>query len=199
MRVTAPCFRMRRGARVNAPACALAALAALVGSGPCAAEGWFLSVGGGGRSIDVDRDSAVANSFNTDENLVAELGGGYVFSNNIVLEGVTSDAVSVTGLFGLGSYEFEDDRLMVGYSFPVGESFRIVPTIGASFWDFRATDDIFFGPPSAQQTLSGTDLVWRLAGEFMFGETFGISFGYTRGEFDVGDTSVASVAARIEF
>jgi hypothetical protein len=88
---------------------------------------------------------------------------------------------------------------MVGYAFPVAERFRIVPTIGASFWDFRATDFVFFGPPSADQTLSGTDLMFRIGGEFLVGETFGISFGYTRTEFDVGDTSVAGVAMRIQF
>jgi hypothetical protein len=183
----------------NADIRTLLVAASLLGSGTCAAEGWFLTVGGGGRNIDVDRNSAVANGFSEDGNLVSELGGGYVFSNNIVLEGATTDAVSVTGFFGFASYEFEDDRVMVGYSFPVSERFRIVPTIGASFWDFRVTDFVFFGPPSAEQTLSGTDVVWRLGGEFLVGETFGISFGYTRGEFDVGDTSVAGVAMRVQF
>jgi hypothetical protein len=175
------------------------AAAALLGSGACAAEGWFFTVGGGGRNIHVDTNAAIANSFSTDGNFVSELGGGYVFSNNIVLEGVTTDAVSVTGIFGFASYEFEDDRAMVGYAFPVSKRFRIIPTIGASFWDFRATEFVLFGPSSPERTLSGTDVVWRLGGEFLAGETFGISFGYTRGEFDVGDTSVASVAARIQF
>jgi hypothetical protein len=180
-------------------AAALLAVALLGASGTCAAEGWFLTVGGGGRNIDVDRDSAFANGFSTDGNLVGELGGGYVFSNNLVLEAATTDAVSVTGLFGFASFEFEDDRVMVGYSFPVSETFRIVPTIGASFWDFRATDFSFFGSPNADQALSGTDMVWRIGGDILFGETFGISIGYTRGEFDVGDTSLAGVALRIQF
>jgi hypothetical protein len=189
-----------RAANANKRAPVLgAALAAIFGSTPCAAEGWFFTVGGGGRNIDVDSDSAFASTFNSDGNLVTELSGGYVFSNNLVIEGVTTDAVSVTGLFGFASYEFEDDRLMFGYSFPVSDRFRIVPTIGASFWDFRATDFVFFGPPSAQATLSGTDVIWRLGGEFLVGDTFGISFGYTRGEFDVGDTSSAGIAMRIQF
>jgi hypothetical protein len=42
-------------------------------------------------------------------------------------------------------------------------------------------------------------LILRIGGEFLAGETFGISFGYTRGEFDEGDTAVASVAMRIQF
>jgi hypothetical protein len=151
-------------------AAALLAVALLGASGTCAAEGWFLTVGGGGRNIDVDRDSAFANGFSTDGNLV-----------------------------GVASFEFEDDRVMVGYSFPVSETFRIVPTIGASFWDFRATDFSFFGSPNADQALSGTDMVWRIGGDILFGETFGISFGYTRGEFDVGDTSLLGVAMRIQF
>jgi hypothetical protein len=176
-----------------------AALAAILGSGTCAAEGWFMTIGGGGRNIDVDSNSAFASTFNSDGNLVTELGGGYVFSNNLVLEAITTDAVSVTGLFGFASYEFEDDRLMVGYSFPVSERFRIVPTIGSSFWDFRATDFAFLGSPSAQATLSGCDVIWRIGGEFLVGDTFGISFGYTRGEFDVGDTSQAGIAMRIQF
>jgi hypothetical protein len=183
----------------NADIRTLLAFASLVGPGACAAEGWYLTIGGGGRNIDVDRDSAFANGFSTDGNLVAELGGGYVFSNNIVLEAVTADAVSVTGLFGFASFEFEDDRVMVGYSFPVSERFRIVTSIGASFWDFRATDFVFFGPPNVEQTLSGTDVVWRIGGEFLAGDTFGISFGYTRGEFDVGDTSLAGISMRVQF
>ena len=87
---------------------------------------------------------------------------------------------------------------MVGYAFPVGD-FRFVPALGASFWEFRAMSSGFFGSPGGTRELSGTDLVWRLGGEFMFGETFGISFGYTSADFDVGDTALFSVGARIEF
>jgi hypothetical protein len=186
-------------ANISRAAAALLTVASLLAPVASAAEGWFFTLGGGVRNIDVDSNSAVANSLSTDENVVAELGGGFVFSSNVVLEGTTTDAVSVTGLFGLGSFEFEDDRVMVGYAFPVSEKFRIVPSVGASFWDFRATTLVFFGPPSTERTMSGTDVVFRLGGEFLAGETFGIYFGYTRAEFDVGDTSSFSVGMRVQF
>jgi hypothetical protein len=189
-------FRRKRASSRAAPT--LLAVAALI-PGACAAEGWFFTIGGGGRNIHVDRTAAIANGFSVDGNFVTEIGGGYVFSNNIVLEAATTDAVSITGVFGFASYEFEDDRVMVGYAFPASEKFRIIPSVGASFWDFRATEVVFFGTPTPERTLSGTDLLLRIGGEFLVGETFGISFGYTRVEFDVGDTSVASVAMRVQF
>jgi hypothetical protein len=86
---------------------------------------------------------------------------------------------------------------MVGYAFPVSEKFRIVPAAGASFWDFQATSSIFSSAP--ERSMSGTDFVWRLGGEFLVGETFGISFGYTSSRFDAGDTSMLSFGMRIQF
>jgi hypothetical protein len=194
------CRALRRKPASTHFAPALLAVASLIASGTSAAEGWFFTVGAGGRNIHVDRTSALANGFTADGNFVTEFGGGYVFSNNIVLEGTLTDSVSVTGIFGFASYEFEDDRVMVGYAFPVSEKFRFIPSVGASLWEFRATEVTFIiGPPATEQTRSGTDLVLRIGGEFLAGETFGISFGYTRGEFDDGDTAVASVAMRIQF
>jgi hypothetical protein len=170
-----------------------------MGSVACAAQGVFLTVGGGVRDVQVDSNSAFANNLSTDENVLAELGVGYLFSNNIVLEGNVTDSVSVTGFFGSGTYEFEDDRVTVGYAFPVGKRFRIVPTVGASFWDFRATRSVIVPPSSVERTLSGTDIVWRLAGEYLVGETFGIYFAYTRAEFDIGSTPAVSVGMRVQF
>ena len=177
--------------------CASLAAASLTGPAICSAEGWFLTIGGGLRDIEVDGNSPVANNLSIDENVVAELAAGYVFSSNLVIEGATTDGASVSGLFGSGTYELDDYRVMAGYAFSVGEKFRIVPTGGASFWDFRATSGFFL--PMSERSLSGTDFVWRLAGEYLAGETFGISFGYTRGEFDVGDTSLLTVGMRIQF
>jgi hypothetical protein len=191
-------FRVLRGTRASKRvACTLLAAASITGPVVCTAEGWFLTIGGGVRNIEVDGDSAVANNLSIDENVVAELGAGYVFSNGVVLEGAATDGASVSGLFGSGTYEFDDYQVMAGYAFAVGEKFRIVPTGGASFWKFRATTS--FPLPSSERSLSGTDFVWRLAGEYLAGETFGISFGYTRNDFDVGDTSLLSVGVRIQF
>jgi hypothetical protein len=178
-------------------ACTLLAVASLTASFACVAEGWYLTIGGGLRSIDVDSNSPVANSLSTDDNVVAELGAGYVFANNLVIEGAVTDAASVTGLFGVGSYELDDYRVMVGYAFPVSEKFRIVPAAGASFWDFRAMGSFFSSAP--ERSLSGTDFVWRLGGEFLVGDTFGISFGYTSSQFDAGDSFVFGVDMRIQF
>jgi len=174
------------------------AIVSVFGSAACAAQGWFLTVGGGLRDIEVDSSAAIANSTRVDENVVAELGGGYLFSTNIVLEASTSSSYSVSGLVGFGSYEFQDDRIMVGYAFPVAERFRIVPEAGVTFWDLRATQSFFF-QPSSDQTMSGTDAVWRLAGEYLIGTTFGVYFSYTRAEFDVGSDSLGSFGMKVRF
>jgi hypothetical protein len=183
-------------ARPKRGACALLALT-LMDPVVCAAEGWYLTIGGGLRNIDVDSNSPVANSLSTDDNVVAELGAGYVFPSNLVLEGAIADGASVTGLFGVGSYELDDYRVMVGYAFPVSEKFRIVPAAGLSFWDFQATSSFFSSAP--ERSMSGTDFAWRLGGEFLVGDTFGISFGYSGSEFDAGDTSLFGVGMRIQF
>ena len=178
--------------------CALLAIVSVLGSVPCTAQGWFLTVGGGLRDVEVDSSAATANNTSVDENVVAEFGGGYVFPTNVVLEASTTSGFSVSGLVGFGSYEFEDDRLMVGYAFPVAERFRIVPEVGVTFWELRASQSFFF-QPSSQRSTSGTDVVWRLAGEWLIGTTFGMYFSYTTAEFDVGNDSLGSVGMKVRF
>jgi hypothetical protein len=173
-------------------------IVSVVGSVPCAAQGWFLTVGGGLRDIEIDSGAAIANSTGGDDNVVSELGGGYLFSTNVVLEASTTDSFSVSGLLGFGSYEFQDDRLMVGYAFPVAERFRIVPEVGVTLWELRAVQSFFF-QPSSDQTFSGTDTVWRLAGEWQIGTTFGMYFSYTKAEFDVGNDSLGSFGMKVRF
>jgi hypothetical protein len=179
---------------------ALLATGSIFASVTCAAQGVFISFGEGLRAVAVDASATVANSADADDIAVVEFAVGYLFANGIVFEASTNVVFSgENSLLGLDAYAFEDDRLMVGYAFPVGEDFRIVPAAGATFWELTATEGFFRPGPQTERTTSGTDFAWRLGGEYIIGETFSLYFSVSRTNFDVGDDSLLSFGAKVDF
>jgi hypothetical protein len=180
--------------------CILWAVLAVLPSLACVGQGINLSLGGGGGDLSVDTGAAISNGAEDEDTFVGEIGVGYRFANNVLIEGSGSTGFNVTALILGGSYEFQEARLMAGYTFPVTEKLRIVPTLGVSFWQLEAVESpLFFFLPIANRTSSGTDAAWRLAGEYYFSQRFGAYFSYSGTRPEFGSFSLLSFGMKIQF
>jgi hypothetical protein len=166
----------------------------------CSGQAVTISVGGGGGDLDVDSAAAISNGTDDEDTFTGELGVGYRFANNVVIEGSGSTGFDVTALLLGGSYEFQEARVMAGYAFPVAEKFRLVPTLGLSIWQLEAVENpLLFFVPFARRSTSGTDVAWRLAGEYYFSRRFGAYFSYSSTRPDFGSFSLLSLGMKIQF
>ena len=179
--------------------CALATALSVFPSAACLGQGINLTLGGGGGDLSVDSGTAISNSGGDEDTFVGELGVGYRFANNVVIEGSDSTGFNITAFLLGGTYDFQETRLAGGYAFPVTEKFRFVPTLGLSFWELEAVDGLFSFAPPSRATTSGTDIAWRLAGEYYFGEKFGAYFSYSGTRPDFGRFSLLSFGMKIQF
>lgn len=181
-------------------ACVFATVLSMFSSAACIAQGVNLSFGGGGGDLSVDAGAAISNGVNNEDTFVAELGVGYRFANNVVIEGCGTTGFNITTFFGGDSYEFHENRVMAGYAFPVTEKLRLVPTLGVSFWELEAVDGTFlFFTPMSRRTTSGTDTAWRLMGEYYFSRRFGAYFSYAGTRPDFGSFSLLSFGMKVQF
>jgi hypothetical protein len=179
--------------------CVLATVLSALPSAACLGQGVNLSLGGGAGDLSVDT-GAISSGPEDEDTFVGEFGVGYRFANNVLVEGSGSSGFNVTALILGGSYEFQEARLMAGYAFPVTEKLHIVPTLGVSFWQLEAVESpLFFFLPIANQTTSGTDAAWRLAGEYYFSPRFGAYFSYSGTRPDFGSFSLLSFGWKIQF
>jgi hypothetical protein len=194
------CSRRTLDAMLKPSAYVLATVVAIFPSAACLGQGVNLLVGGGGGDLSVDTAAAIANSGGNEDTFVGELGVGYRFPNNVVIEGSGSTGFNVTAFLLGGSYEFQEARVMAGYAFPVTEKLRLVPTLGMSFWQLDAVESPFlFFVPFARRTTSGTDAAWRLAGEYYFNQRFGAYFSYSGTRPDFGSFSLLSFGMKVQF
>jgi hypothetical protein len=134
-----------------------------------------------------------------EDTFVAELGVGYRFANNVVIEGSGTTGFSITAFFGGDSYEFQENRLLAGYAFPVTEKLRLVPALGVSFRELEAVEGPIFLLPTARRTTSGTDTAWRLMGEYYFSRKFGAYFSYSGTRPNFGSFSLLSFGMKVQF
>jgi hypothetical protein len=179
---------------------ALWIVVAVFPSAACVGQGVNLSVGGGGGDLGVDTAAAISNGGGDEDTFVGELGVGYRFANNVVIEGSGSTGFNVTALLLGGSYEFQEARVMAGYAFPVTEKLRLVPTAGVSVWQLEAVESpLLFFVPFARRTTSGSDLAWRLAGEYYFNQRLGAYFSYSGTRPDFGRFSLLSFGMKVQF
>jgi hypothetical protein len=182
-------------------ACVLWTVLSVLPSAACVAQGVSLSVGGGAGDLNFDRGTAISSSGGDDDTFVGEVGVGYRFPNNVAIEGSSSAGFNIAAIFLGGSYQYQETRLMAGYAFPVTEKARLVPMLGVSRWDLEAVDGLFSFLPTARQSTSGTDIAWRFAGEYYFGERerFGAYFSYSGTDADFGDFSLLSFGLKVQF
>jgi hypothetical protein len=193
-------LRRTLDAMLKPAVCALWTVLAALPSTACLGQGVTLSVGGGGGELGVDTEAAISNGSGDEDTFVGELGVGYRFANNVVIESSGSTGFDVTGFLLGGYYEFQEARVMGGYAFPVTEKLRLVPTLGVSLWQLEAVESPFlFFVPFARRATSGTDIAWRLAGEYYFGERFGAYFSYSGTRPDFGSFSLLSFGIKVQF
>ena len=179
--------------------CVLSTALSVFPSAACLAQGVNLTVGGGTGDLNFDRGTAISSNGGEDDTFVGEIGVGYRFANNVAIEGSSNAGFNIAAIFLGGSYEFQETRLMAGYAFPVTEKLRLVPTLGVSLWDLEAVDGLFSFLPTARQSTSGTDIAWRFAGEYYFGERFGAYFSYSGTNPDFGSFSLLSFGMKVQF
>jgi hypothetical protein len=192
--------RRRTLDHMRRPACVLGTVFALLPSAACIAQGVTLSLGGGFGDLRVDAASTTTNRITDDDTFAGELGVGYRLPSNVVIEASGSTGFTVTALLAGATAEFRDARVMAGYAFPVTENFRVVPMAGVNFWRLETVDNpLLFFVPFAQRSTSGTDLAWRVAGEYYFNRRFGAYFAYSGTRPEFGSFSLLSFGLAIQF
>ena len=180
-------------------ACVLSTALSVFPSAACLGQGVNLTFGGGGGDLNVDAGAAISNGISSDDTFVSEIGVGYRFANNVAIEGSSTTGFNLVGLFLGGTYAYQERRVMAGYAFPVTEKLRLVPALGVSMWDIDAAGGLFSFVPTAQQTRSGTDIAWRMAGEYYFGRRFGAYLSYYGTRPDFGSFSLLSLGMKVQF
>jgi hypothetical protein len=155
------------------------------------------------------------NRFNVDEDIVGEferdeidnsgfqnaLSIGYIWSNNLVLEG----SVNVSGnqLFSLGLtdfYEIFEAKALIGKSFEINEHFRIVPLLGISSWDAQLRESAFLNPgPEARGEFEGQDLSVKLSADFPINRKLIFSVSYANTFSDIGNIQATLVGIKFQF
>jgi hypothetical protein len=176
---------------------ALVAAIAIVLPGACLAQGAFVSVGGGLGQVTVNRDLQLQGHDDDDNNWVNEASVGYSFAKSAVIEVSIARGISESFIFG-GEYEYEDERLMAGYSFDVGKRFAIIPQVGISYWDVTLSRGGFFSPVIRSE-VSGDDWVWRLRGDLKFNELIRMYFSFADTNHDFGDLTLWSLGVKFQF
>lgn len=172
----------------------LATLALLAGPATGAAQGAFLSFGSGFGDVNVDHGYRLNQTATGEGDWAIEMTAGYELDSGIVVEGGATRGLDLD----IGNdYELDEDRLMAGYAFAVGQSFQITPAAGISYWNLHVRDGILSGAPTA--AFSGQDWVWRITGEYQRYTRLGLYFSYTGAKHDFGAASLLSLGLRYRF
>lgn len=185
--------------RRNVGSLASLALIGALAPAPAFAGGVFFGFGGGAGDVSFDRD-VFADETSSDDSLVGEWQVGYRFDSNLVIEGGGTLGMSFD-IFLVGDFfTLSDERVLVGYAFQPGERFSIVPKVGASFWhlDTEGGSGIFgSGRPDFHD--SGSDLMWRVSGEWRVGERLHLYGAYSEADYSFGDSSGPSFGFKFQF
>jgi hypothetical protein len=172
----------------------LATLALLAGPSTGVAQGAFLSFGSGFGNVNVDGGYRLNQSASGEGDWAIEIAAGYELRSGVVVEG---GAVRGLDLDAGNDYELDENRVMAGYAFAVGQSFVITPAAGVSDWSLQVRDGILSGAPTAD--FSGRDWVWRITGEYQRYTHLGLYFSFTGGRHDFGEASLLSLGLRYRF
>jgi hypothetical protein len=173
----------------------LATLALLAGPATGAAQGAFLSFGSGYGGVDVDRGFRLNQAATSESDWAIEITGGYELDSGIVVEGGVTRSVDFFD-FGNG-YTLDEDRVMAGYTFAVGQSYRITPAAGVSYWSLHVRDGILSDAPRTD--FSGRGWVLRVTTEYQRYPRWGLYFSYTAAQHDFGGASLFSAGLRYRF
>jgi hypothetical protein len=180
----------------------LTSLALIAATAPATATagGVFFGFGGGYGDVSFDDDAFAATRIVGDDSLVSEWLVGYRFDSKLVIEGGGTIGLGLDTLVLADSFLLEDQRVMVGCAFPLGERFSIVPKAGVSFWQLD-TEDGFFPFLGSRPDLndSGSDFIWRVSVEWRLAQRFHLYAAYSDARYSFGDSSSPSFGFKFQF
>jgi hypothetical protein len=176
---------------------------ALIGAAapfPALAGGVFFGFGGGPGDVDFDGD-AFGNIVPGEDSFVGEWQVGYRFDSNLIVEGGASSGLSLDFFFLGDFFSLSDARVMVGYAFQTSERFAIIPKLGVSRWHVDAENGLntIFGGGRADLHDSGSDLIWRINGEWRVAQRLNLYAAYSEARYSFGDSSGPSFGFKFQF
>lgn len=182
----------------------LLASLALIGAAaplPAFAGGVYFGFGGGPGDVSFDGDTFADNIVPSDDSFVGEWQVGYRFDSKLVIEGGGTAGLSLDFFFLGDFFSLSDARVMVGYAFQPSERFSIVPKLGVSRWhlDTESGSNFIFGSNRVDFHDSGSDLVWRINGEWRVAERLHLYAAYSQAHYSFGDSSGPSFGFNFQF
>lgn len=184
------------------------ALTAFTSSARLYAAEFFIMPELGVGDVDIIAEYTFLDDDDSSPTISASLTGGYKFDSNIVLaintSFTTSDVfIADTVYFGSSAfdeYSYVELGMLLGYSFDVHKRFRIVPMLGASYWDLTVEEGAFLNPgPEDEKGYSGTDIYGKLNLEFPINDLIQINVSYLYGNYDFGAIEVTRVGVKFSF
>ena len=168
---------------------------------PAFAGGVFFGFGGGPGNVDFENDTFADSIFvPSDDSFVGEWLVGYRFDSKLVIEGGGTAGLSLDFFFLGDFFSLSDERVMVGYAFQPSERFSIVPKLGVSRWHLDTESGTsFFGSERADVHDSGSDLIWRINGEWRVAERLHLYAAYSDAHYSFGDSSGPSFGFKFQF
>ena len=182
----------------------LLASLALIGAAaplPAFAGGVYFGFGGGPGDVSFDGDTFADNIVPSDDSFVGEWQVGYRFDSKLVIEGGGTAGLSLDFFFLGDFFSLSDARVMVGYAFQPSERFSIVPKLGVSRWhlDTESGSNFIFGSNRVDFHDSGSDLVWRINGEWRVAERLHLYAAYSAADYSFGESSAPSFGFKFQF
>ena len=181
----------------------LASLALIAAAAPLPAfaGGVFFGFGGGSGDVSFDSDIFANNIVPSDDSFVGEWLVGYRFDSKLVIEGGGTAGLSLDFFFLGDFFSLSDERVMVGYAFEPSERFSIVPKLGLSRWHLDAENgsSFIFGGARTDFHDSGSDLIWRVSGEWRVAPRLHLYAAYSAADYSFGDSSAPSFGFKFQF
>lgn len=154
----------------------------------------------GASSVDFDEDTNLLVEDYDDDGLGFTYSLGYRWENNAIVEISGSFASNNAFFESFDFYETTEYQLLVGYSFPVSEKFRVVPMVGLSNWDLDSKEGTFLNPgDEVRQTFSGTDVAYKISAEYALFSSVVLSLSYRSSALDIGTSSMTQLGLKMAF
>jgi hypothetical protein len=177
------------------------ALIGAIAPHPAFAGGVFFGFGGGRGDVDFEGGTFADYIIPSDNSFVGEWQVGYRFDSKLVVEGGGTAGLSLDLFFLADVFSLSDQRVMLGYAFQPSERFSIVPKLGVSRWhlDTEGVTNFLFGSNRAQVHDSGSDLIWRINGEWRVAQRLHLYAAYSAAHYSFGDSSAPSFGFKFQF
>lgn len=151
--------------------------------------------------IDIDEDFLVLGLDEDASLLGANITAGYRAPFNLIIE-IGGSYAENPEAFGstFDNYELSELRAAMGFSIPIGDSFRLVPKAGRYRWRLRTEEGQFANPGSELKTTAeNTDDYYQLDAEIMFSRMVGMDFSMLYSDSEFGSVRSFRIGVQIEF